>query len=125
MTTAKCGDDVELLPELLRDGPTARRSSTSTPAARADQTHLPRAPAVCLHRAKLARQAAGQSPGDCSVDRQHHSRNRAQGLLRDRDGNLYPKDVKVSDQEMAELNIKDNAFHPERNYTISPNQQPP
>ena len=33
-------------------------------------------------------------------------------------------DVKVSDQEMVELNIKDNAFHPERNYTISPNQQP-
>ena len=29
------------------------------------------------------------------------------------DGNLYPKGVKVSDQEMAELNIKGNAFHPE------------
>src|ERR1700722_1417398 len=41
------------------------------------------------------------------------------------DGNLYPKGVKVSDQEMAELNIKGNAFHPEWNYTISPNQQPP
>jgi Rhodopirellula transposase DDE domain len=41
------------------------------------------------------------------------------------DGNLYPKDVKVSDQEIATLNTKGNAFHPERNYTISPNQQPP
>jgi DDE family transposase len=41
------------------------------------------------------------------------------------DGNLYPKGVKVSDQELAELNIKGNAFHPEWNYTISPNQQPP
>jgi hypothetical protein len=41
------------------------------------------------------------------------------------DGNLYAKGVKVSDQEMAELNIKGNAFHPEWNYTISPNQQPP
>jgi hypothetical protein len=41
------------------------------------------------------------------------------------DSNLYPKGVKVSDQEMAELNIKGNEFHPEWNYTISPNQQPP
>ena len=41
------------------------------------------------------------------------------------DGSLYPKGVKVSDQEMAELNIKGNAFHPEWNYIISPNQQPP
>jgi hypothetical protein len=41
------------------------------------------------------------------------------------DGNIYPKGVKVSDQEMAELNINGNAFHPEWNYTISPNQQPP
>jgi hypothetical protein len=33
--------------------------------------------------------------------------------------------VKVSHQEMVELNIKGNAFHPEWNYIISPNQQPP
>jgi hypothetical protein len=33
-------------------------------------------------------------------------------------------DVKVSDQEMVKLNIKDNAFHPARNFTIAPNQQP-
>jgi hypothetical protein len=38
---------------------------------------------------------------------------------------FYAKGVKVSDQEMAELNIKGNAFHPEWNYTISPTQQPP
>jgi hypothetical protein len=36
-------------------------------------------------------------------------------------GNLYPKGVKVSNREMAELNIKGNAFHAEWNYTISPN----
>jgi Rhodopirellula transposase DDE domain len=41
------------------------------------------------------------------------------------DANLYPKGIKVSEQEMAELNIKGNSFHPEWNYTISPNQQPP
>jgi hypothetical protein len=41
------------------------------------------------------------------------------------DGNLYPKGVQVSDQEMAALNIKLHAFHGEWNYTISPTQQPP
>ena len=41
------------------------------------------------------------------------------------DSNLYPKGVKVSDQEMAKLNIKGDEFHPEWNYTISPNLQPP
>lgn len=41
------------------------------------------------------------------------------------DSNLDPKGVQVSDQEMAELNIKGDEFHPEWNYTISPNQQPP
>jgi hypothetical protein len=41
------------------------------------------------------------------------------------DGDRYPKGVKVSDQEMAELNTKGNALHAEWNYTISPSQQPP
>jgi Rhodopirellula transposase DDE domain len=41
------------------------------------------------------------------------------------DGHLYPKGIQVSDQEMAELNIKGDKFHPEWNYTISPKQQPP
>jgi hypothetical protein len=36
------------------------------------------------------------------------------------DTRCYPKGIKVSDDEMAELNIKGNAFHPEWNYTISP-----
>jgi hypothetical protein len=39
------------------------------------------------------------------------------------DGNLYPKGVKVSDQEMAELNIKGNASHPEWNYNLSTPEQ--
>ena len=41
------------------------------------------------------------------------------------DGNLYPKGIQVSDKEMAELNIEGDKFHPEWNYTISPNQQSP
>jgi hypothetical protein len=41
------------------------------------------------------------------------------------DGNLYPKGIKVSDQEIQGLNITRNQFHGEWNYTISPSQQPP
>jgi len=38
------------------------------------------------------------------------------------DTRLYPKGIKVSDAEMATLNIKGDVFHPEWNYTISPRQ---
>ena len=31
---------------------------------------------------------------------------------------LYPKGIKVSDAEMAALNIEGDPFHPEWNYTI-------
>ena len=36
------------------------------------------------------------------------------------DTRTYPKGIKVTDEEMASLNIKGDAFHPEWNYTISP-----
>jgi hypothetical protein len=36
------------------------------------------------------------------------------------DANIYAKGVKVSDAEMAALNMKADTFHPEWNYTISP-----
>ncbi len=36
------------------------------------------------------------------------------------DANNYVKGIKVSDAEIANLNIKGDAFHPEWNYTISP-----
>ena len=36
------------------------------------------------------------------------------------DTRSYPKGIKVSDAEMATLNIKGHTFHPEWNYTISP-----
>ena len=41
------------------------------------------------------------------------------------DPNLYPKGVKVTNEEIEALNITLDAFHGEWNYTISPNQQPP
>ena len=36
------------------------------------------------------------------------------------DTRIYPKGLKVDDADMAALNIKGDAFHPEWNYTISP-----
>ena len=40
------------------------------------------------------------------------------------DGNLYPKGVQVTEQEMQAINLKRAEFHGEWNYTISPNQRP-
>jgi hypothetical protein len=40
------------------------------------------------------------------------------------DDNDYPKAVKVSDAEMAQINIKPDDFHGEWNYTIAPAQHP-
>jgi hypothetical protein len=36
------------------------------------------------------------------------------------DENKYPKGIKVSDREMASINLKHDSFHREWNYTISP-----
>ncbi len=43
----------------------------------------------------------------------------------DLDQSLYTKGIKVSDAEMATLNIKRNTFQGDWNYTISPRQQGP
>jgi hypothetical protein len=40
------------------------------------------------------------------------------------DTRTYPKGIKVTDAEMATLNIKGDTFHPEWNYTISPRVPP-
>jgi Rhodopirellula transposase DDE domain len=40
------------------------------------------------------------------------------------DSRIYPKGIKVSDDEMASIKIKGDAFHPEWNYTISPRVPP-
>jgi hypothetical protein len=36
------------------------------------------------------------------------------------DANAYEKGIKVSDEEMASLNVKPDSFHGEWNYTIAP-----
>jgi SRSO17 transposase len=40
------------------------------------------------------------------------------------DGNLYPKGLKVTDQEIQAIDVSRNEFHGEWNYSIAPNQQP-
>ena len=40
------------------------------------------------------------------------------------DTRSYPKGIKVSDDEMAAINIERNVFHSEWNYTISPGSPP-
>lgn len=39
------------------------------------------------------------------------------------DANAYPKGIKVTNAEMASLNIHGDSFHPEWNYTIAPRRQ--
>jgi Rhodopirellula transposase DDE domain len=39
------------------------------------------------------------------------------------DTNTYPKGIKVSNEEMATLNLKGDDFHPDWNYTVSPRQR--
>jgi hypothetical protein len=39
------------------------------------------------------------------------------------DTNAYPKGVKVSEEQMAALNLKGDEFHPDWNYSISPRGQ--
>ncbi|MFO7757413.1 MAG: ISAzo13 family transposase, partial [Roseovarius sp.] len=40
------------------------------------------------------------------------------------DDSTYEKGVKVSDAEMASIDITGDQFHPEWNYTIKPRQSP-
>ena len=39
------------------------------------------------------------------------------------DTGIYPTKVKLSDEELATVNITPHAFHGQWNYTISPTQQ--
>lgn len=41
------------------------------------------------------------------------------------DKRKYPLKVKVSDEDMASLNIKSHKFHGEGNYTIEPRKNKP
>jgi len=51
--------------------------------------------------------------------------NNCRTVTCDIDQSIYPKCVKVSDAEMATLNIQRHTFQGDWNYTISPRQQAP
>jgi Rhodopirellula transposase DDE domain len=83
-----------------------------------------RASPVRLHHHELAWQAVGQPSGYRAT---HRLDTTATGLkvCCGIDGNLYPKGLKVTDQEIQAINISRNELHGEWNYSIAPNQQPP
>ena len=72
-----------------------------------------------LHHSKLTRQTLALPCRDRATDRRHDDQA---GLAVHccLDDNNYPKAIKVSDAEMAQINIKPDHFHGEWNYTISP-----
>jgi len=37
------------------------------------------------------------------------------------DEGVYPKGIKITDKQLAAVNLKGDPFHPEWNYTITPN----
>ena len=78
-----------------------------------------RASPVQPHLDELARQAADQPPGDHQPDRRDHDPQRPESSARI-DDHEYPKAIKVSDAELAAVNLTGHHFHPEWNYTISP-----
>jgi|SRR5262245_6302916 len=72
-------------------------------------------------RAGGGRKARPASDGPArrgGVDRCHHDQGlKVECVLDER---TYEKGIKVSDTEMAALDITGDTFHPERNYTIKP-----
>jgi hypothetical protein len=65
------------------------------------------------------RQALADPSGHRPTDRQHHDPNRPDRPVSARQ-TAYDKGIKVSDAEMARLNITPANFHGEWNYTIAP-----
>jgi hypothetical protein len=71
-------------------------------------------PAALFHQSEQAWQAGGQS----SIDRQSDSRDHGLRVRAEVDPGKYPKGVKVSNKEVANLRIERDKFHGEWNYTI-------
>ena len=110
-----------------RTAETGRRNRTDAAGLPLSAGHVEveqdRAPPVLPHHPDLARQAADQP---IAVVELIASTTTKTGLrVRcELDTRTYPKGIKVSDAEMATLNITGDAFHPEWNYTISPRAPP-
>jgi len=81
------------------------------------------APAVLLHRPELARQTADQPP---VIIEPIAATTTSTGLkVYARLGqNDYPKGVKITDRQLAAVNITRHTWRPEWNYRIAPTNQP-
>jgi hypothetical protein len=84
--------------------------------ARHQQVEQNRASAVFLHHSELARQATDQLPGH----RPSTTTDTGLTVACRLDDSDYAKGIKVTDAEMAALNIQPADFHGEWNYTIAP-----
>jgi transposase len=82
-----------------------------------------RAPPVLSHQPKLARAAAGQLRDRHQLDRRDDHGRGPESLRAPRPARL-PQEGRVSDTELAAVNLKGDPFHPEGNYTISPQPAP-
>jgi len=78
-----------------------------------------RASPVLSHHPKLARQTATTRLTVVELIAATTTKTGLQ-VRCELDTNVYPKGIKVSDADMAVLNITGHTFHPEWNYTISP-----
>ena len=88
-------------------------------SARHKQVEQDRTSPVLVHHAELAREAAGELCGILSLIA---ATTTATGLTVESvlDPAPYPAGRKVTDEEMATIQIQRDAFHGEWNYTISP-----
>ena len=82
-----------------------------------------RAPHVPSHSADVARPTADGQIGRRRIDWATTTKTglKVECALDER---TYEKGIKISDAEMATLDIKGEAFHPEWNYTIRPRSAP-
>jgi hypothetical protein len=77
---------------------------------------------VFANETGLAITVAHHPPGTSKWNRIEHKPRPRTGLNVHccLDENKYPKGIKVSDREMASINLEHDSFHGEWNYTISP-----
>ena len=84
-----------------------------------EQVEQDGAPHVLLHHEELAWQAASLASRHRQLDRRHDNEGglRIQAEL---DTDLYRTGIRISDEQLAEVQLQRATFHGEWNYTIAP-----
>ena len=78
-----------------------------------------RAPAVQLHQPKLARQALTSYQVVIELIAATTT-NTGLNVYARLDNTTYPQKIKITDEQIAAVNITGHQFHPEWNYRITP-----